>query len=114
MQIVNYKCPHCLEISLSLKEIEEHEKSCRKNLDYTQKCIQCGCLNEDFILTNLRGKGICIHTNSFGSGCPYMNYDDTEIKKRYKNRKMRIRNIVVILLISCQKTTGKEKKNMMN
>lgn len=81
-KIQAYKCPHCAEISLSLKEIEKHKRTCRKNPEYTQKCIQCACLNGDFILTNLRGKGICVHTGPYGGKCPYCNHDDAEVQKR--------------------------------
>lgn len=77
-----YKCLYCSKISLSIREIEIHQKTCRKNPEYIQKCIQCVCLNDDFILSNLRGKGFCIHTSPFSKGCPYFNHDDTEVRQK--------------------------------
>lgn len=77
-----YKFPHCYEISLNLDKIEKHQSTCRKNPEHVQKCIRCTCLNEDFVLTNLRGKGICVHTGPSGKGCPYLSHDDIEVMQR--------------------------------
>ncbi len=77
-----YKCHYCSEISLSRLEIVKHEITCHKNPGYIQKCIQCTYLNENFVLTNLRGKGICLHTGPYGSQCPYLNHDDTYVQQK--------------------------------
>lgn len=77
-----YKCPHCSEISLDPDKIEKHRMTCRKNPEHVQKCSLCTCLNQDFLLTSLRGKGICVHTGPRGSGCPYSRHDDTEVMQK--------------------------------
>ena len=76
-----YKCPFCNRISLKKSEIEEHLKICFKNPNYVKKCINCSSLYKDFVLQNIRHKGICIYTCAGSSGCPYINHDDTEIQR---------------------------------
>lgn len=106
-----YKCRYCSKISLNQSEIENHEKTCRNNPDYIQKCIQCSCLNEDFILTNIRGKGICLHTGPYGSQCPYLNHDDTDVQQKIQeSRDSYIKFSSYSSNISPQENREKEEK----
>lgn len=79
IQITAYKCPFCGCISVDKVTIETHALTCCGKPDYTQKCIECVSLNDNFVVTNLYGKGICFHSGPFSHGCPYVNHDSTEV-----------------------------------
>lgn len=79
IKITAYRCPFCDYISINKGKVDEHAKSCCRNPEHMQKCINCGFLNNDFTVTSLSGKGICIPSSPYGKGCPYVNHDSTEV-----------------------------------
>lgn len=79
VKITAYKCPFCDCVSTDKTEIETHALKCYKNPDYTQKCINCGSLDKDFVFSDLCGRGICLFTRPSCGGCPYVNHDSEEV-----------------------------------
>lgn len=81
--IQGYKCPYCGYSECNERSILEHMSHCFKNPDYTQKCIECNCLEKDWETRKLfDGKSICCYNEA---ECPFLHHDSKEIDKILSN-----------------------------
>ena len=83
LEVTAFKCPYCGCVDKTKSTIFNHMQHCRKNPEYTQKCICCSYLEHDYLLRSIDGKPLCIYEGE----CPYQHHDRTEVMAEITNSK---------------------------
>lgn len=89
IEIQGFKCPYCGFKNTNKSNMLKHMNRCRKNDEYTQHCINCPNLEQDWLIRKFyNGKSICCYSEA---ECPYMHHDVSEINKKIEEHVIKMK-----------------------